>query len=119
MQAGDKNPCRWGIGALTLDELADAYVRQNKFYRSIFQEAYQNALKEPCYKHLHNKYCRVEFIRADTYTGAQCMIIEFHFNGYPAEDAEWEENGLVNIYDKGPVKDTFRMYEYELVDYIK
>ena len=35
------------------------------------------------------------------------------------EDAEWEENGLVNIYDKGPVKDTFRMYEYELVDYIK
>lgn len=119
MQAGDKNPCQTMFCSLFTNEWQDAWFQLNKLCDSIFQETYQNALKEPCYAHLRSKYCRVEFLNAFAWFSGPCHIIEFRFNGYPAEDAEWEENGLVNIYDKGPVKDTFRMYEYELVDYIK
>ena len=119
MQAGDKNPCQAMISALFNDEYADAWFQLNKLCESIFQEAYQNALKEQCYEHLREKYCRVEFLNAFAWYSTPCHIIEFRFKGYPAEEAEWEENGLDNIYSRGPVTDTFKMYEYELVDYIK
>ena len=119
IQAGDKNPCVALFNAMYKDEYADAWLRLNKLCDSIFQEAYQNALKEPCNAHLRDKYCRAEFLNAFAWYSTPCHIIEFRFKGYPIEEVEWEDSGLMNIYTKRPAIDTFRMYEYELVDYIK
>lgn len=117
-EAGDKNPCSGFYKAMFMHELYDAHIKLNRFCQDIFQTAYQNALKNSCYEHLRNKYCRVEFVRAEAYSSHPCMIIEFHFKGYLKEEAEFEDAGLENLNGSVPVNDKFRMYEYELVDYI-
>lgn len=117
--AGDKNPCEKLYSALYMDEYYDALRKLRDFCEDSFQEMYQNALEQSCYKHLVGKYCRVEFLKVNPVSHSTCSLIEIHFLGYPVEEAEWEDAGLVNIHSQAPVEDKFRLYEYELVDYIK
>lgn len=118
--AGDKNPCQKLFNALYMDEYYKAIEELRDLCHKNFQEMYQNALKQSCYKHLVGKYCRAEFKRVNfVYCRTMCYLIEVCFWGYPMEEAEWEDAGLVNIHSQAPVEDKFRLYEYELVDYIK
>ena len=113
--AGDKNPCMQMFNAMYMDEFWSAHDKLNAVCSSIFEEAYKNAIKNDCYKHMAEKYIKVEFSHALAWYSSPCHIIEFHFKG----TMKSEDYCVDEVMSQYPVDDSFRMYEYEFVDYLK
>ena len=107
-KAGNKNPCMGLRAALFMHEL-DPYIKQlNTICNDKFEQLYYVFFKEK------DKFSKKEFIYARPIESHPCYIIEVHFNGWLSGDGTEE----VEVGRDVPIESSFRLYEYEFVDYL-
>ena len=107
-KAGDKNPCMRLRTALFMHELGPLFKKLNTICNDNFEQLYNVFFKEK------DKFSKKEFIYARPIESSPCYIIEVHFNGWLSGDGTEE----VEVGRDVPIKSSFRLYEYEFVDYL-